>query len=88
MVLQYKELNIHFQDGPLYVIVEYAEHGCLRDFLRGHANDINNCATGNEGYERPNSAKPQTITEKQLVSFARQVNFCCTPLSRLFIVVL
>lgn len=22
------------QDGPLYVIVEYAEHGNLRDFLR------------------------------------------------------
>merc|ERR1719394_488356 len=66
-------MGVCTQDGPLYVIVEYAEHGCLRDFLRGHANDINNCATGNEGYERPNSAKPQTITEKQLVSFARQV---------------
>jgi serine/threonine protein kinase len=27
-------LGVCTQDGPLYVIVEYAEHGNLRDFLR------------------------------------------------------
>ena len=58
-------LGVCTQDGPLYVIVEFAEHGNLRDFLRRH-NDIN------EGYERPNSDRP-TISERQLISFARQV---------------
>ena len=52
------------QDGPLYVIVEYAEHGNLRDFLRKHRPA--------SGYERANGEKPP-LTEKQLVSFARQI---------------
>ena len=34
-------LGVCTQDGPLYVIVEYAEHGNLRDFLRGF-NDLQN----------------------------------------------
>ena len=62
------------QDGPLHVIVEYAEHGCLRDYLRSHADESQSGGSGgtNEGYERPNSERP-TISEKQLISFARQV---------------
>ena len=56
------------------MIVEYAEHGCLRDYLRSHANESQSASSGgtNEGYERPNSERP-TISEKQLISFARQV---------------
>lgn len=52
------------QDGPLYVIVEYAEHGNLRDFLRKHRPA--------SGYERPNG-EVAPLTEKQLVSFSRQI---------------
>ena len=51
--------------GPLYVIVEYCQHGNLRDFLRAHD-------SRNEGYERPNSER-LVISERTLVSFARQV---------------
>ena len=52
------------QDGPLYVIVEFAEHGNLRDFLRKHRPA--------SGYERPNQESCQ-LSEKQLVSFSRQI---------------
>ena len=31
-------LGVCTQDGPLYVIVEYCEHGNLRDYLRGFIN--------------------------------------------------
>ena len=47
------------------MIVEYCEHGNLRDFLRQHD-------SRNEGYERPNSER-LIISERTLVSFARQV---------------
>ena len=52
------------QDGPLFVIVEFAEHGNLRDFLRKHRPA--------SGYERANGEVPP-LTEKQLVSFSRQI---------------
>ncbi len=55
------------QNGHLCVIVEYAEHGNLRDFLKRHS--------GYDGYERPNHQRP-VISEKQLISFARQVRTC------------
>jgi len=57
-------LGVCTQDGPLYVIVEYADHGNLRDFLRKHR--------PTSGYERPNGEKPP-LSEKQLISFARQI---------------
>ena len=50
----------------LYVIVEFAEHGNLRNFIRKHADR-------NDGYERPNTERP-LISEKQLISFTRQVS--------------
>lgn len=55
------------QDGPLQVIVEYAAHGNLRDFLRTHR--------PSSGYEQAIGAdlKPKTLTHKDLVSFAYQV---------------
>ena len=53
--------------GPLYVIVEYCQHGNLRDFLRAHD-------SRNEGYERPNSER-LVISERTLVSFSRQVRW-------------
>ena len=66
--------------GPLYVIVEYCEHGNLRDFLRQHD-------SRNEGYERPNSQR-LIISERTLVSFARQVSLrsnLCQFLSKLYL---
>lgn len=55
------------QDGPLHVIVEYAAHGNLRDFLRTHRPSF--------GYEQPITAhsKQSALTHKDLVSFAYQV---------------
>eukprot|EP00096_Caligus_rogercresseyi_P002320 TRINITY_DN14417_c0_g1_i1.p1 TRINITY_DN14417_c0_g1~~TRINITY_DN14417_c0_g1_i1.p1 ORF type:complete len:838 (-),score=171.44 TRINITY_DN14417_c0_g1_i1:274-2787(-) len=69
-------LGVSTRDGPLYVIVEYAEHGNLKDFLRKRSRQYTN-----EGYEKPNSLlgnpmggmDEDFISEKQLISFARQV---------------
>ena len=63
-------LAVCTQDGPLYVIVEYAEHGNLRDFLRKfHASQAQ---LSFDGYEVPNSATPSARL-RYLLSFARQV---------------
>ncbi|XP_072933548.1 fibroblast growth factor receptor homolog 1-like isoform X2 [Epargyreus clarus] len=55
------------QDGPLYVIVEYAPNGNLREYLRNHR-------PGNR-YESPNEdlKEKKTLTQKDLVSFSYQV---------------
>jgi len=59
--------------GPLYVIVEYAPHGNLRDYLR------QNRSPGLSSYEKPltsglqHEADSQGLTYKDLVSFAFQV---------------
>jgi fibroblast growth factor receptor 2 len=55
------------QNGPLLVIVEYAPHGNLRDFLRKHR--------PSSGYEMTEEEEKQikTLTQKDLVSFAYQV---------------
>ncbi|XP_026331015.1 fibroblast growth factor receptor homolog 1-like isoform X4 [Hyposmocoma kahamanoa] len=55
------------QDGPLYVIVEYAPNGNLREFLRNHR-------AGNR-YESPiqDLKDKRTLTQKDLVSFSYQV---------------
>ncbi|XP_064115439.1 fibroblast growth factor receptor 3-like isoform X3 [Macrobrachium nipponense] len=53
------------QDGPLYVIVEYAAHGNLRDYLRNNR--------PSSGYERAIGQEPDALTQKDLVSFAYQV---------------
>ncbi|XP_041982711.1 fibroblast growth factor receptor homolog 1-like isoform X2 [Aricia agestis] len=55
------------QDGPLYVIVEYAPNGNLREFLRNHR-------PGNR-YESPTEdlKDKKTLTQKDLVSFSYQV---------------
>lgn len=56
------------QDGPLYVIVEYAPNGNLREFLRQHRPGSGyEPAIGTELKER------QALTQKDLVSFAYQV---------------
>ncbi|CAH2985684.1 unnamed protein product [Chilo suppressalis] len=55
------------QDGPLYVIVEYAPNGNLREFLRNHR-------PGNRyesDIQSPNEKK--ILTQKDLVSFSYQV---------------
>lgn len=56
------------QNGPLYVVVEYAPHGNLRDFLRQHRSS--------SGYEPAIGIvekERKTLTQKDLVSFAYQV---------------
>lgn len=58
------------QGGPLYVIVEYAPFGNLRDFLRQHR------ASSTSGYELAvgiTEKEKKTLTQKDLVSFAYQV---------------
>ncbi|XP_011300094.1 fibroblast growth factor receptor homolog 1 isoform X2 [Fopius arisanus] len=56
------------QGGPLYVVVEFALHGNLRDFLRKHR--------PSSGYEPTIGEMPperKILTQKDLVSFAFQV---------------
>ncbi|XP_018365756.1 PREDICTED: fibroblast growth factor receptor homolog 1-like isoform X1 [Trachymyrmex cornetzi] len=61
-------LGVCSQNGPLYVIVEFAPHGNLRDFLREHRPSLGyEPAIGQELKER------KTLTQKDLVSFAYQV---------------
>lgn len=55
--------------GPLYVIVEFAPHGNLRDFLRSRR-------PPNSGYEKPvgeENPKKETLSEKDLISFSYQI---------------
>lgn len=56
------------QDGPLFVIVEFAPHGNLRDFLRQHRP-----SSGYEPAIGTNVKDRNTLTQKDLVSFAYQV---------------
>ena len=75
--------------GPLYVIVEFAPHGNLRDFLKSHR-PLGSSYSCIVEYERPvvshsagsscpgTSADPQeqqpkTLTPKDLISYAYQV---------------
>ncbi|XP_046362348.1 fibroblast growth factor receptor 2-like isoform X2 [Haliotis rufescens] len=64
------------QRGPLYVIVEYAPNGNLRDFLKKHR-PPNSGYPCTSGYERPiitdelSDYKP--LTQKDLISYAYQV---------------
>ncbi|KAE8744346.1 Fibroblast growth factor receptor 1-like, partial [Frankliniella occidentalis] len=62
------------QDGPLFVIVEYAPHGNLRDFLRQQrpASGASVGGVSASGYERAIGIN-KTLTHKDLVSFAYQV---------------
>ncbi|XP_067940614.1 fibroblast growth factor receptor 2-like isoform X2 [Watersipora subatra] len=57
------------RDGPLYVIVEYAEHGNLRDFLRSHrpAYSYGSRILNNQQYN------DLQLTQRHLVTFAYQV---------------
>uniref|UniRef100_A0A146M4S1 receptor protein-tyrosine kinase n=3 Tax=Lygus hesperus TaxID=30085 RepID=A0A146M4S1_LYGHE len=56
------------QGGPLFVIVEYAPHGNLRDFLRQHRPP-----SGYEPAIGEDLKDRNTLTQKDLVSFAYQV---------------
>lgn len=53
------------QGGPLFVVVEFAPYGNLRDFLREHRPSA--------GYETAIGLERKTLTQKDLVSFAYQV---------------
>ncbi|KAL6423759.1 hypothetical protein ACFW04_010317 [Cataglyphis niger] len=56
------------QNGPLFVVVEFAPHGNLRDFLRDHRP-----TSGYEPTIGQESKERKTLTQKDLVSFAYQV---------------
>ncbi|XP_062558666.1 fibroblast growth factor receptor homolog 1-like isoform X2 [Armigeres subalbatus] len=56
------------KDGPLYVIVEYAPHGNLKDFLRSHRF----CTTNYEDMVSGEKEK-KILTQKELISFAYQI---------------
>ncbi|XP_033207757.1 fibroblast growth factor receptor 3-like isoform X3 [Belonocnema kinseyi] len=56
------------QGGPLYVVVEFAPHGNLRDFLREHRP-----CSGYETAIGQDEKEKKTLTQKDLVSFAYQV---------------
>ncbi|CAH0556084.1 unnamed protein product [Brassicogethes aeneus] len=55
------------QDGPLYVVCEFACHGNLRDFLRSHRLAGEDLPVGSDEKEK------ETLTQKDLFSFAYQV---------------
>lgn len=57
------------QNGPLYVVVEFAPNGNLRDFLRSRR------PPNSTGYEKPGLEKTSDnqLTEKDLISFAYQI---------------
>ncbi|XP_017067267.2 fibroblast growth factor receptor homolog 1 [Drosophila eugracilis] len=59
------------QSGPLYVIVEYAPHGNLKDFLyknRPFGRDLDR-----DSSQPPPSPPAYMITEKDLIKFAHQI---------------
>lgn len=56
------------QGGALYVIVEYAPHGNLRDFLRQHRP-----SSGYEPAIGTNVKMDKTLSQKMLISFALQI---------------
>lgn len=56
------------QDGPLYVVVEYAPNGNLREYLRQHRP-----CSGYEPAIGTGMKERKTLTQKDLVSFAYQV---------------
>ena len=57
------------RDGPLYVIVEYAQHGNLRDFLRNNRPRHTN---GSRILNAPAYDDLQ-LTQKHLVTFANEI---------------
>ncbi|XP_065556842.1 fibroblast growth factor receptor 3-like [Artemia franciscana] len=67
------------QDGPLYVIVEFAEHGNLRDFLRkhrpasGYEHAIGQPFVMGGGVDSYLANKYKPLSARDLVSFAYQV---------------
>lgn len=64
------------QRGPLYVIVEFAPHGNLRDFLKNHRPQHPGDHPFSTEYEQPilpGNGDLKDLTQKHLISFAFQV---------------
>ncbi|CAG5121232.1 unnamed protein product, partial [Candidula unifasciata] len=64
------------QRGPLYVIVEFAPYGNLRDFLKTHRPPGPSDPPTSTEYEQPIlscNGELKTLTQKDLISFAFQV---------------
>ncbi|XP_030372496.1 fibroblast growth factor receptor homolog 2 [Scaptodrosophila lebanonensis] len=60
------------QNGPLWVIVEYAPHGNLKDFLREHRPRGQQRRSESDGY-LDDKASQQHFGEKELTGFAYQI---------------
>ncbi|XP_017039553.1 fibroblast growth factor receptor homolog 2 [Drosophila ficusphila] len=62
------------QGGPLWVIVEYAPHGNLKDFLKQNRPGAPQRRSGSDGYldDKP-LIPPQQLGEKELTKFAFQI---------------
>ncbi|XP_050397094.1 fibroblast growth factor receptor 4 isoform X1 [Patella vulgata] len=64
------------QRGPLFVIVEFAPHGNLRDFLKLRR-PANSTLPPTPGYEKPvidfNAVSIKPLTPKDLISFSYQI---------------
>ncbi|XP_078658889.1 proto-oncogene tyrosine-protein kinase receptor Ret-like [Branchiostoma floridae x Branchiostoma belcheri] len=58
------------ENGPVYVIVEYAKHGCLRDFLRSKRKDA--VLFLDDNYPNSNSDE-ESLMPKDLLSFSWQI---------------
>jgi len=64
------------QRGPLFVIVEYAVHGNLRDFLKKHRPPDPACPPTSTEYETPiaeGEGDLKSLTQKDLISFSFQI---------------
>ncbi|KAH8419619.1 hypothetical protein KR222_009886, partial [Zaprionus bogoriensis] len=63
------------QNGPLWVIVEYAPHGNLKDFLKQNRPGTLQRRSDSDGYldDRSLMAPPQQLGEKELIMFAFQI---------------
>ncbi|XP_057340805.1 fibroblast growth factor receptor homolog 1-like isoform X1 [Microplitis mediator] len=66
-------LGVCTQGGPLYVVVEFAPHGNLRDFLRDHRPSSGGYEPAIGGNGITDAKEKKTLTQKDLVSFAYQV---------------
>ena len=65
------------QDGPLWVVVEYAPLGNLRDYLKRRRGAMGSESSGDGGsYMAPVTIEMErevTLTQKDLLSFSRQI---------------
>lgn len=74
LIITYCSAHNDIVTGPLYVIMEYASHGNLRNFLRDRRpSDISVVSSGWFDATINTCGSGSTLTYADLVSFAEQV---------------